>query len=66
MTLTSKHDKHGTSTESNDPFCGHLKMIWERQGCWCKYDKEMVTWRQTSKIDDRDGCGDDKIGRKRR
>ena len=35
--------KHGTSKESNDPFCGHLKMIWERQRCWCKDDKEMVT-----------------------
>ena len=22
-------DKHGTSRDSNDPFCGHLKMIWQ-------------------------------------
>ena len=36
-------DKHGTSRESNDPLCGHLKMIWASQRCWCKYDKEMVT-----------------------
>ena len=36
-------DKHGTSRESNDPLCGHLKMIWARQRCWCKDDKEMVT-----------------------
>ena len=61
MTLTRKHDKHGTYRESNDPFCGHLKKIWERQICWCKYEKEMVTWKQTSKLDYRDGCKHDKI-----
>ena len=54
-------DKHGTYRESNDPFCGHLKMIWARQRCWCKDDKEMVTCQQTRKLDDRDGCEHDKI-----
>ena len=43
MTLTSKNDKHGTSRESNEPLCGHFKMTWEIQRCWCKDDKEMVT-----------------------
>ena len=41
--IASNHAKHGTSRESNDPFCGHLKMIWEIQRCWYKDDKEMET-----------------------
>ena len=38
-------DKHGTSRESNDPFCGHLKMIWERQRL--QGDGDMTMDKQT-------------------